>query len=250
MGIYAEFVLSAATPRQFPADNLPEIALVGRSNVGKSSMVNSLLRMNKLARTSNTPGRTQTLNFYRIWPDGKPKMGDPKDPDQADRFTLKGSALEAAQAAGAFYFVDMPGYGFARVSESQRQGWRRLIENYLTTRETLRAVIQIVDLRHPPSKDDIAMWDWLRHYGKARLVLATKADKVPRNQRAAHVKEILKELGVKALVAPNPDAPVTADVEPFQVYSAEEGVGRDELWPWVIAAARTAAAAPAAPLEG
>lgn len=128
---------------------------------------------------------------------------------------------------------------FRRVSESQRQGWRRLIENYLTTRDTLRAVIQIVDLRHPPSKDDIAMLDWLRHYGKARLVLATKADKVPRNQRPAHVKEILKELGIAGLVAPNLEAPMTVDVEPLLVYSAEEGVGREELWPWVIAATRT-----------
>jgi GTP-binding protein len=240
MGIFAEFVLSAATPRQFPGDNLPEIGLVGRSNVGKSSMVNSLTRMNKLARTSNTPGRTQTLNFYRIWPEGRPRFGDPKDPDQGDRFTLTGAALEAAKAANAFYFVDMPGYGFARVSESQKQGWRKLIETYLVTRESLRAVIQIVDLRHPPSKEDVAMWEWLRHFGKVRLCLATKADKVPRNQRPAHVKQILHELGMGKLTELSSAVPITPEEEPLLVFSTEEGIGQDKLWPWVLAATRLA----------
>lgn len=238
MALFAEFVLSAAAPRQFPGDNLPEIALVGRSNVGKSSMINSLLRMNKLARTSNTPGRTQTLNFYRVWPEGKPKLGDPADPHDPDRFTLKGSALEAAQVGGAFYFVDMPGYGYARVSESQKLAWRKLIEHYLMTRPTLKAVIQIVDLRHPPSKEDIAMWDWLRYYGRVRLCLATKADKVPKTQRPAHLKQIAQDLGLRSIAAPNPDGPITNEQEPILVYSAEEGLGRDQLWPWIVAASR------------
>lgn len=236
MALFAEFVLSAATPRQFPADGLPEVGLVGRSNVGKSSMVNALTGLNKLARTSNTPGRTQTLNFYRIWPEGKPKFGDPKDPDPEDRFTLRGTALEAARATGAFYFVDMPGYGFARVSESQKQSWRKLIEHYLLTRESLRGVVQIVDLRHPPSKDDIAMWDWLRHYGKVRLCLATKADKVPKNQRPTHAKQIAQDLGMKGIVAPGPDVPMTAESEPLLVFSAEERLNRDPLWNWVMSA--------------
>lgn len=236
--VFSEFVLSAAAPRQFPGDLLPEIGLVGRSNVGKSSMLNNLLRQNKLARTSNTPGRTQTLNFYRIWPDGKPKFGDPKDPNSEDRFTLTGTALETAQAAGAFYFVDMPGYGFARVSESQKQGWRKLIEHYLVTRPTLKAVIQIVDLRHPPSKDDLAMWDWLRHYDKVRLVLATKADKVNKNQRIAHLKEIVAGLSLSAITAPKAEGPLLPSDEPILLYSAEEGLGRDQLWQWVMAATR------------
>lgn len=222
MPVFSEFVLSAAAPRQFPVDGLPEIALVGRSNVGKSSMLNSLLRMQKLARTSNTPGRTQTLNFYRIWPEGKPKFGDPKDPDDADRFSLKGTALEAARATGAFYFVDMPGYGYARVSESQKQSWRKLIEHYLLTREGMRGVIQVVDLRHPPSKDDIAMWDWLRHYGRHRVCLATKADKVPRTQRPAHLKQVSQDLGLAG--------------ETLLLFSAEEGLGREDLWAWVVSA--------------
>lgn len=232
MAVFSEFVMSAASARQFLTDNLPEIALVGRSNVGKSSMLNNLLRASKLARTSNTPGRTQTLNFYRIWPDGKPKIGDPQDPNDADRFSLKGSALLAAQQTGAFYFVDMPGYGFARVSESQKQSWRKLIEHYLLTRENLRAVIQVVDLRHPPSKDDVAMWDWLRHYGKVRLCLATKADKIPRNQRAAHFAQIKKDLQINHSEL-NPSTMANYDSEGILMYSAEEGLGRDQLWWWV-----------------
>lgn len=238
MAVFSEFVLSAASPRQFPGDNLPEIALVGRSNVGKSSMLNSLLRSPKLARTSNTPGRTQTLNYYRIWPEGRPKFGDPKAPPEAgesDRFTLRGSALEAARATNAFYFVDMPGYGFARVSESTRQQWRKLIEHYLLTRENLRAVIQLVDLRHPPSKDDAAMWDWLRHYGRPRLCLATKADKVPRPQRPGNLKDVIQGLGLKGHVPPSPEGHKSEHDEPVLIYSAEEGLGRDQLWPWVLA---------------
>lgn len=224
MAVFAEFVLSAASARQFPGDGLPEIALVGRSNVGKSSMINSLLNMSKLARTSNTPGRTQTLNFYRVWPQGKPRFGDQKDPDQGDRFTLTGTALEAAVSTGAFYFVDMPGYGYARVSESQKQAWRKLIEHYLMTRSTLRGVIQIVDLRHPPSADDKVMSDWLRHYGANHLCLATKADKLPRNQRVSMRKLIGTELGLTG------DGPL--------LYSAEEPLGRAELWDWVLQAAQ------------
>lgn len=217
---FAEFVLSAAAARQFPGDALPEIALVGRSNVGKSSLINSLLRMNKLARTSNTPGRTQTLNFYRIWPDGKPKFGDPKAPDDEDRFTLKGSALETAISAGAFYFVDMPGYGYAKVSESQKVAWRQLIEQYLLTRSTLRGVIQVVDLRHPPSKDDVGMRDWLGHHLKPSICVATKADKISRNQRITHLRDVSKGLKL------GPDGPL--------LFSAEEGIGRDDLWQWVV----------------
>ncbi|HWI57502.1 MAG TPA: GTP-binding protein [Bacillota bacterium] len=240
MPIFSEFVMSAASARQFLTDDLPEIALVGRSNVGKSSLLNSLLRSAKLARTSNTPGRTQTLNFYRIWPEGKPNFGDPKlDPEAGEeRFSLRGSARETAVATGAFYFVDMPGYGYAKVSESQRQAWRKLIEHYLLTRPNLKAVLQIVDLRHPPSKDDIAMWSWLRHYGKPRLCIATKADKLSRNERPTNLRTIAQDLGMTAIVAPNPAGPASPDEEPIMIYSAEEGLGREQLMPWVLAVTR------------
>lgn len=240
MSLFAEFVLSAVSPSQFPGDELPEIALAGRSNVGKSSMINALLKQNKLARTSNTPGRTQTLNFYRIWPEGKPKLGDPKAPDhKTDRFTLKGSAREAAHETNAFYFVDMPGYGYAKVSATQRAEWQKLIENYLLQRPTLKAVIQIVDLRHPPSREDVAMWDWLRHHGLVRLCLATKADKIGKTQWSAHLKEVVQGLGLRSILTPGPDTPFDPDTEPVLVFSAEEGTGRDPLWSWVNAAVRS-----------
>lgn len=239
MAVFSEFVLSAAAARQFPTDNLPEIGLVGRSNVGKSSMLNSLLRAPKLARTSNTPGRTQTLNFYRIWPEGRPKFGDPEAPAEGEeRFSLRGSALDAARATGAFYFVDMPGYGFARVSESQKQSWRKLIEHYLLNRPNLAGVIQLVDLRHPPSKDDVAMWDWLRHFDRHRLCLATKADKVPRGQRSGNLKTVVADLGIRGGLSPAADAAGNPD-EPVLLFSAEDGLGRDRLWEWVLTAVRT-----------
>ncbi|HWI52760.1 MAG TPA: GTP-binding protein [Symbiobacteriaceae bacterium] len=240
MPVFSEFVMSAASARQFLTDDLPEVALVGRSNVGKSSLLNSLLRSPKLARTSNTPGRTQTLNFYRIWPEGKPNFGDPKlDPEAGEeRFSLRGSARETAVATGAFYFVDMPGYGYAKVSESQKQAWRKLIEHYLLTRPNLKAVLQIVDLRHPPSKDDIAMWSWLRHYGRPRLCIATKADKLSRNERPTNLRTIAQDLGMTAIVAPSPSGPCSPDEEPLLMYSAEEGLGREQLMPWVLAATK------------
>lgn len=235
MSIYAEFVMSAASPSQFLRDGLPEIALVGRSNVGKSSMVNGLVQSKKLARTSNTPGRTQTLNFYRVWPEGKPRLAAAQAVEGADRFSLQGEAQEAAQKSGAFYFVDMPGYGFAKVSETQRKSWRRLIEGYLLERENLRAVIQVVDLRHPPTRDDIAMWDWLRHHDKVRLCLATKADKIGKNQQVAHLKEMAAGLEMSGRLAPGQAAAGDPSQEPILSFSAETGAGREELWQWVLA---------------
>ncbi|HEY8347263.1 MAG TPA: GTP-binding protein [Symbiobacteriaceae bacterium] len=239
MGLHAEFVISAMSPHQFPEDGLPEIALVGRSNVGKSSLINCLVRMNKLAKTSNTPGRTQSLNFYRIWPEGKPRFGDSRRPQGSDAALLRGSAAEAARAAGAFYFVDMPGYGYAKVSESQRRAWRKLIEQYLLERRELCAVIQIVDLRHPPTQDDITMWEWLRYYGKVRLCVATKADKVSRGQRPVHAREIAAGLGLRDGGEPGP-GPFTPEQEPLLLFSAEDGLGRDKLWYWVLGVTRQA----------
>lgn len=223
MAVFAEFVLSAASPAQFPGDGLPELALVGRSNVGKSSLINALVQNRKLARTSNTPGRTQTLNYYRIWPEGKPKFGEAgPQPAGPDRFALTGTAREAALKAGAFYLVDMPGYGFARVSEAQRQQWGRLIETYLQKRGPLCGVVQVVDLRHPPSKDDVAMREWLRHHDRSGLCVATKADKVGRSQWPRHLKVIAQDLGL---------AP---EAEPLVLFSAETGAGRDDVWRWII----------------
>ncbi|MDO3410204.1 ribosome biogenesis GTP-binding protein YihA/YsxC [Saccharibacillus sp. CPCC 101409] len=181
----SEFKISAVGPAQYPEDGLPEFALAGRSNVGKSSLINRLLRRKNLARTSSVPGKTQHMNYYLI----NEKM----------------------------YFVDFPGYGFAKVSKQQREAWGQMIERYLLERETLKLVIQVIDLRHPPTKDDIAMYEWLSHYDRPICVVATKADKVPKTRRQKHAKIIRQELGMRP-------------GQPFVMSSSEEDMGKEELW--------------------
>lgn len=180
-----EFVISAVGPDQFPTDALPEVALAGRSNVGKSSLINKMIQRKNLARTSSQPGKTQTLNYYKVNTD--------------------------------LYFVDFPGYGFAKVSKNLRQQWGKMIENYLVSREPLKLVIEIVDLRHPPTKDDQAMYEWLKYYDLPVCIVATKADKLPKSQWPKQLKIVKNTLGVQ-----------TAD--PVVLFSSETGMGKDELW--------------------
>lgn len=198
MPILAEFVRSAARSDQFPTDHLPEIAFAGRSNVGKSSLINRMLGKKGLARTSNTPGRTQELNYYRIFPEGK--------------------------ASKPFYLVDMPGYGFAQVSLSRRAQWAHLIEDYLSTREVLRGIIQLVDLRHPPQPLDHQMLEWLKHFNAHFLVVGTKADKVAKTK----VPELLLQMAEQ----------LNVDTDDTLAFSAETGLGRDQLWRWVLNAVK------------
>lgn len=183
--IDAEIVISAVKSEQYPKDALPEIALAGRSNVGKSSLINKLINRKALARTSSKPGKTQTLNFYLI--------------------------------NKSFYFVDLPGYGFAKVSKQIKEQWGHMIEQYLTIRDNLKAVILITDLRHPPTRDDQGMYDWLKHNGLPVIVIGTKADKISKGQWQKHQK-IAKE---------------TLDMDPsdhFVVFSSDTGYGKDQLW--------------------
>ncbi|WP_018130987.1 ribosome biogenesis GTP-binding protein YihA/YsxC [Effusibacillus pohliae] len=181
----SEFVISAVGPKQYPEGTQPEIALAGRSNVGKSSLINRMVNRKNLARTSAKPGKTQTLNFYHI--------------------------------NRAFYFVDLPGYGFAQVPKSVKDKWAKFIEQYLAQREQLKAVLQLVDLRHPPTKEDMQMFDWLGHFGIPRIVVTTKADKISRGHWAKHQKVIREALNVPKEV-------------PMVLFSAETGQGREELW--------------------
>ena len=158
----AEILLSAANKSHYPQDEIPEIALAGRSNVGKSSFINTLLNRKNLARTSGKPGKTQLLNFFNI--DDKLR------------------------------FVDVPGYGYAKVSKTERAKWGKMIEEYLTSRENLRAVVSLVDFRHEPSADDIQMYEFLKYYEIPVIVVATKADKVPRGKWNKHESVIKKKL--------------------------------------------------------
>src|SRR3954447_16705404 len=154
----AEFVKSAYDRRHWTTDGLPEVAFLGRSNVGKSSLINSLLLRKGLARTSNTPGRTQSINFFLI----------------NDRF----------------YFADLPGYGYAKVSKSMRADWGKMAEEYLAERHELVLSIQLVDSRHEPTKLDIQLNEWLTYHSKPHLVVATKADKLSKTLLQKSIKVI------------------------------------------------------------
>ncbi|MFD1772543.1 ribosome biogenesis GTP-binding protein YihA/YsxC [Paenibacillus rhizophilus] len=181
----AEFVISAVGPSQYPEDALPEIALAGRSNVGKSSLINRMISRKNLARTSSTPGKTQHMNYYRI--------------------------------NDLMYYVDFPGYGYAKVSKVQRAAWGKMVEKYLAERETLKLVLLVLDLRHPPTADDRMMYEWLKHYDIPMCVVATKADKIPKTRLPRHIKIMKEALGV-------------LPGESFIPFSSELGLGKDELW--------------------
>ena len=152
----------AVKPSQYPPENLKEIAFAGRSNVGKSSLLNLLTGRKKLAKVSGSPGTTRTINFYLI--------------------------------NDAFRIVDLPGYGYAKVSKSISQEWGEMMEKYLENRQTLLKVVLLVDIRHAPSKQDVEMYDYLRYYGLDGVVVATKADKVSRNQIPKQIKMIRQTL--------------------------------------------------------
>ena len=162
----------AVKPSQYPPDNLKEIAFAGRSNVGKSALLNLLTGRKKLAKVSGSPGKTRTINFYVI----------------NDEFRI----------------VDLPGYGYAKVSKSVSQDWGAMMEKYFQTRENLLKVIQLVDIRHEPSKQDVEMYNYLRYYGLDGIVVATKADKISRNQIPKHIKQIKQtlKLGKDDIVIP------------------------------------------------
>ncbi len=187
----AVFVTSAVAPQGYPKEGLPEVAFAGRSNVGKSSLINAILGRKKLVRTSATPGRTQTLNFFRI--------------------------------NDAFLFVDLPGYGYAKVPQKVREQWGPMVEKYLSSRKELAGLVHIMDLRHPPTADDVQLWNWLQANGIRTVPVLTKADKIPRGKRSSHLHAAARSLGIRS--------------EEFVVFSAVSREGVGELWgkilPWV-----------------
>lgn len=180
----AEFVTSAVKTADYPAGELPEVALAGRSNVGKSSLLNKLVNRRGLARTSNTPGRTRLINFFRV--------------------------------NGDFHIVDLPGYGYAKVSLQEKENWRKMVEGYLMTRKNLKGVVMLVDSRHPPTAQDIQMYDWLKYRGVEAVVVATKADKSSRSRLLQSLKTIRAALPM-------------AEGDPLLPFSSVTGQGREEL---------------------
>lgn len=162
----SEFVTSAVKRNQYPVDDRVEIAFVGRSNVGKSSLINSLTNRKKLAKVSQTPGKTRLVNFFLINDD--------------------------------FYLVDLPGYGYAKVSKQEKDSWGKTVETYLNGREQLKRVVLLVDSRHKPTNDDITMHEWIKHFGYDVMIVATKSDKLTRNDLKKSeklIKETLKLSG-------------------------------------------------------
>lgn len=175
----------AVKPAQYPTDEKPEIAFAGKSNVGKSSLINSMVYRKAIARTSQNPGKTRTINFYNV----EDKM----------------------------YFVDLPGYGYAKAPKSEIAKWGKMIENYLLKRESLRAIILLIDIRHEPGENDRMMYDWLKHYGYKIIIAATKSDKLKRSQLQKHIVMLRKSLQL--------------DKEDLLIpFSSETKDGRDELW--------------------
>ena len=170
---------------KLPENTLPEVAFAGKSNVGKSSLINALMNRKSLARTSAQPGKTQTINFYNI--------------------------------NDAMYLVDLPGYGYAKVAESEKAKWGKMVEKYLKVSKQLRQVFLLIDIRHDPSANDKMMYDWMVYQGFTPIIIATKLDKIKRSQIQKNVKAIREGLKVK---------PGTVII-PF---SSETKQGRDELW--------------------
>lgn len=166
----------AVKPAQYPETGVKEIAFAGRSNVGKSSLLNLITARKGLARVSGSPGKTRTINFYAC--EGLIEKNEEK-------------------SSVAFRIVDLPGYGYARVSKAESEKWGEMMESYLENREDLLKVIQLVDIRHKPSAQDVQMYEYLKYYGLDGIVVATKADKLSNNERAKSIKEIKTTLGMK-----------------------------------------------------
>lgn len=185
---HVDLTISAVHPDQYPSTDYPEIALVGRSNVGKSSLTNTLINRKNFAHTSSQPGKTQTLNFYNV--------------------------------EDKLYFVDVPGYGYAKVSKKQREEFGQMIENYLTQRDQLRGVIMLVDGRHAPTADDLQMYQWLAYYKLPILVVATKIDKVKPSQFTKVQKLVKDKLEFQGK-------------QPLVLFSAMSKRGKEDVWRWI-----------------
>lgn len=190
--IKSDYVTSAVRSSQYPTEILPEIVFIGRSNVGKSSLINSLCNRKNLAHTSQTPGKTQTINFYKA--------------------TLK---ISEPPALKNFYLVDLPGYGYAKTSKTNRSVWAKFIDEYLKKSPQIKFVCQLVDIRHAPQDSDLAMFENILEKNLPVLIVATKSDKLSKNERAKNLTVIKKTFGIEEL--------------PVLPYSSKNGEGHSDL---------------------
>lgn len=192
--IRAKYVASAVRPDQYPLPAMKEVAFIGRSNVGKSSLINSLTRRNSLARVSGSPGKTQTINFYEL---------------EAKRM------LEEGEQRSNFFLVDLPGYGFARASKDNKSQWSVFIRNYMSGSKNLKLVCQLIDIRHKPLENDLECYHWLLECGLPVQLVLTKSDKVSKNAAASQKALFKRELGL--------------DDDRIMTYTAVQHTNRNEL---------------------
>ena len=210
-----EFTRAARSPADFPRDGRPQVCFAGRSNVGKSSLLNTLVGRSNIARISKTPGRTREIHFYLV--------------------------------AGRFYLVDLPGYGYARVSKKMRKQWAHLIETYVTDNADLRLMVAILDIRRDPSEDDLDLIEWLESVGIRYVIALTKSDKVSGNEFAKQSRRIRE--AVQRRIAESTGSPETKEPETIR-FSAKTSVGRNELINAILAAVAKSSRSGAAPPGG
>jgi len=181
--VHASLGITAVSPNQFPKSTRAEVAFVGKSNVGKSSMINTMVNRKSLVRTSQSPGKTRTINFFEVEEE--------------------------------WYFVDLPGYGYAKVSRSVSESWGKMVEGYLKDRPQIVAIVLLLDIRHEPNSNDKMLYDWCKHYSLPTVLVATKSDKIKRSQLQKHTAMIRRGLNAKEQVFP---------------FSSHTRAGREELW--------------------
>jgi GTP-binding protein len=210
----SDYHSTAVYPSQFPTDGRPEIVFAGKSNVGKSSLINAMLNRKSLARTSKQPGKTRAINFYDV--EIKAGMAGPDEASPLSPPDFGGNGgIPGIDDVASIYFADLPGYGYAKVSKTESAKWQKMIEGYLKGRDQIKAFLLLLDIRHEPGGNDKMLYEWCAYYRLPVVLAATKSDKIKKSQIQRQLSVLRKALG-------SPDPPLA--------FSSETGAGRDALW--------------------